>query len=222
VVPSPDLQVVPRFALSETENSAQSLDAADFDDVTTAADAAQQHSTEIRAADLVSVICESRYPRSLGKRHVFARIPDGETRRRLSTLAEQLGADVRKHTRPPFSPHRRGGRSVVRDPADPLEALVSLVSTRRPGERLRGRARRRHRLPPARAFAGRRSGAQTRSPRTVPDRQRGPTRVATPSAEHVGAVDHRGTHDGDQCRELRELCRVHVEAPFWLSLLEII
>src|SRR5262252_6061877 len=41
-------------------------------------------------------------------------------------------------------------------------------------------------------------------------------------AEDVGAVDHRGTHDGDQCRELRELCRVHVEAPFWLSLLETV
>jgi hypothetical protein len=116
--------------------------AADFDDVTTAADAARQLAEAIRAAGSIPVICDSRYPGGLGKRHVVARIPDGETRRRLSTLAKQLGADVRKHIRPPFSPHRWGGRSVVLHPADPLEALVSLVSTRRPGERLRGRARR--------------------------------------------------------------------------------
>jgi hypothetical protein len=116
--------------------------AADFDDVTTAADAARQLAEAIRAAGSIPVICDSRYPGGLGKRHVVARIPDGETRRRLSTLAEHLGADVRKDIRPPFSPHRWGGRSVVLHPADPLEALVSLVSTRRPGERLRGRARR--------------------------------------------------------------------------------
>jgi hypothetical protein len=116
--------------------------AADFDDVTTAADAAHQLADAIRAAGLIPVICDSRYPGGLGKRHVVARIPDGETRRRLSTLAKQLGADVRKDIRPPFSPHSKGGRSVLLDPADPLDALVSLAPTRRPPSRLRGKARR--------------------------------------------------------------------------------
>jgi hypothetical protein len=116
--------------------------AADFDDVTTAADAAQQLADAIRAAGSIPVICDSRYPGGHGKRHVFARIPDGETRRRLSTLAKQLGADVRKDIRPPFSPHRLGGRSVLLDPIDPLDALVALAPTRRPPKHLRGRARR--------------------------------------------------------------------------------
>jgi hypothetical protein len=116
--------------------------AADFDNVTTAADAAQQLADAIRAAGLIAVICNSRCPGGLGKRHVCARIVHSETRRRLSTLAEQLGADVRKHIRPPFSPHRLGGRSVLLHPADPLDALVALASTRRPPKHLRGRARR--------------------------------------------------------------------------------
>lgn len=116
--------------------------AADFDDADTAVDAAQQLANAIRAAGLVPVICASRHPGGLGRRHVFARIPDRETRRRLSTLAKQLGADVRKDIRPPFSPHRWGGRSVLLDPADPLDALLSLVATRRPGKHLRGRSRR--------------------------------------------------------------------------------
>jgi hypothetical protein len=54
--------------------------AADLDDVTIAADAAQKLSDAIRAAALIPVICDSRYPGGLGRRHVFARIPDGETR----------------------------------------------------------------------------------------------------------------------------------------------
>src|SRR5262249_11532313 len=68
----------------------------------------------------------------LGRAHLLARIHDRKLLEQFADLAKRLGFDLRQSIRPPLSRHRLGGRSLLLDPPDPLDALVALAPTTRP------------------------------------------------------------------------------------------
>jgi hypothetical protein len=93
----------------------------------------------MREAGLNPVIVKSG---GKGERiHVFARIADPVLRTRFEKKAKALGLDVRQAIRPPMSPHRLGGRSILVEPADPHQALAALALATRPPGQLRGKLR---------------------------------------------------------------------------------
>lgn len=81
-----------------------------------------------------SVIVASGHPDEPWRRHLFATVPADDLRESLRTIAEKLRFDVRRGNqgmRPPLSPHRLGGSSLLVEPTSPMEALGILSPTPR-------------------------------------------------------------------------------------------
>src|SRR5262249_3358859 len=76
------------------------------------------------------------------RRHLLARVPDRRERERLVGRARSLGLEVRKAIRPPCTPHRLGGRSVLLSPDNPFAALVALAPLSAPPRRIDRKLRR--------------------------------------------------------------------------------
>jgi hypothetical protein len=112
--------------------------ALDCDDVTQVA-AARELTCEMRREGLAPVVVHSG---GEGEHlHVFVRVVSASVRAQLAERADTPKIDVRDAIRPPFVPHRLGGRSRVLEPADPLEALCALAPRVAPPAPLRGLAR---------------------------------------------------------------------------------
>lgn len=81
--------------------------------------------TDMEAEGLVPVVVNSGGGH--GRRHVFVLIPNDSQRARYAERARALHLDVRDAAfiRPPYAPHRRGGRSEVIN-MHPLVALAAL------------------------------------------------------------------------------------------------
>ena len=140
--------------------------AADFDRADAEA-AAGELVTRLQELGVSSLLVASGGRR---RRHVFARIGDPALRQELAHLAGQLGGDVRRVIRPPLSPHRAGGSSLLLAPCSATGALAVLTGTH-PGTS--GPVRRQRHQPEAHGDGpGRRAAHQLAWPHDQPMSER--------------------------------------------------